>query len=349
MPRRSLIGLDIGSTSVKALELSEARDSLAITGLAVAEIPGPDRITETIREVLSKGKLRARRVVTAVSGPSVVVRYITVPQMKESELPAAIKFELGKYIPYSLEEVYHDYQKLEESSPGKPPAEKKEPERDLRILTVAVRKSIIDEHVKMLEGLGLVPHAVDVDLFALGNAFELRTRTNFPDRPPEVSAVVDIGANKTSVNILRGSFSFFTREIPVGGIEFTEDISRKLGLDKTQAEQIKRAPGTRSGELMEALTISIENLTNEIHLSFDYFENQFDLEVQSIYLSGGGALAPGIEEAFQKTFSKHPLRWDPTEGISVESDRVDPVELRQHSAQLPVAVGLAGRIREEVP
>jgi type IV pilus assembly protein PilM len=162
----------------------------------------------------------------------------------------------------------------------------------------------------------------------------------------KVVALIDIGANKTNINIKRGRVSYFTREIYLAGNDFTDAISKRLGLETHEAELLKRDPGDRIGELMESVSPTLEDLGNEIHLSFDYFENQFDAEVEEVYLSGGGALFPQLEETFTRIFDRKTMLWDPTENFEV-SNRVDTNALRENAPQLAIAVGLASRIRKD--
>jgi type IV pilus assembly protein PilM len=160
-----------------------------------------------------------------------------------------------------------------------------------------------------------------------------------------VTALIDIGANKTNINIVRGSTTYFTREIYLGGDDLSSALAKRLGVETHQAEALKRDPGSHVEDLREAVIPSIEDLGNEIHLSFDYFENQFDQEVEEVYLSGGGSRLALLEEAFEKIFEKRTRTWDPTENLKIKADAVDVDALKDNCSQLAVAVGLASRIR----
>ena len=347
MGARSLLGLDIGSRFVKAVELSESKGSLALTGYGMAEIPTPEATPDVVRDVLAHGGFRSKQTVTAVSGRSVIVRYITHARVPDEELPASMKYEIGKYIPFEPDDCYIDFQKLEEPGGGAPP-EGGAAAGEMRVLLVAVKKEYIDEHVGLLEKLGLRPNIVDVDSFALGNAFEVRSVMNPAAVGDKVVALVDIGANKTNITIMKPASSYyFTREIYVAGNDFTEAIARKIGADSAAAEGVKRAQSDRVEEMKEAVSSLLEDLCHEIHLSFDYFETQFEREVDDIYVSGGGSRLTAIEEVFQRTFAKSPVRWNPTEFIPVQNDRINPAELAESSSQLAIAVGLASRIRKD--
>ena len=343
---RSLIGLDIGTNCVKAVELTQAGSDLVITGYGQSEILSEGSKADAILDVLHSNAFRTRRLATAVSGKSVIVRYLTMIQMSEEDLQNAIKFEADKYIPFDVEEVVLDCQRLEERAEGM--ASGALNENEMRVLLVAVKRTLVDDHVALIQGIGLTPEIIDVDSFALGNAFEVRSLLSpGVEQDDKAVALIDIGANKTNINILRGTTSFFTREIYLGGDDFTTAIAKRLGVEAHQAELLKRDPGENFEQLRQAVMPAIDDLGNEIHLSFDYFENQFDREVDEVYLSGGGSRLPILEEAFEKIFEKRTRSWDPTENLKINSESVDVGKLKANGPQLAVAVGLASRIRKE--
>jgi type IV pilus assembly protein PilM len=335
---RSLIGLDIGSSCVKAVELTQVGSDLVVSAYGQADVLSEGSRADAILDLLHSQPFRTRRVVTAVSGKSVIVRYLTMVQMSDDDLKNAIKFEADKYIHFDVDEVILDCQRLEDAGDTDG--------GEMRVLLVAVKRSLIEDHVALLQGIGLQPTVIDVDSFALGNAFELHglLSPGFED-VGKVTALIDIGANKTNINIIRGPTTYFTREIYLGGDDLTSAIAKRLGAEEHQAEILKRDPGENADELREAVIPSIEDLGNEIHLSFDYFENQFDQEVEEVYLSGGGSRLMLLEDAFEKIFEKRTRTWDPTESLKIKADSVDVDALTENASQLAIAVGLASRIR----
>jgi len=220
-------------------------------------------------------------------------------------------------------------------------------EKELKSMLVAAKKDLIQEHVSLIQDLGLIPVAIDVDAFALGNAFELRNlHSPRLEDDTKITALVDLGASKTNINILKGTISCFSREVYMAGNSLTEAIACEIHMDETEAEELKRNPQGREGEVAGAITPILDDLANEIHLSFDYFENQFDQQVGDIYVSGGSAQAQGLTEAFERIFEREIHFWDPLENIEVLADRVDVEALRMHASQLPIAVGLGSRIHD---
>jgi len=187
--------------------------------------------------------------------------------------------------------------------------------------------------------------AIDVDAFGLGNAFELGEGLSPAiEERDRVVALVDIGANKTCINILKGNVSQFTREVYIGGGDLTAVITRRLGIEPFEAEFLKRAPQDRAAEGAGAGPPLIGDIANEINLSFDFFENQADTEVTDVHLSGGTAMMAGLEEILERIFEKRTRVWNPIEGLKVKSDNVDIDTLNRNAPRLAVAVGLASRI-----
>ena len=342
--QRSLIGLDIGTHCVKAVELTQSGNELVLTAYGQNDIVSEGSKADAIIDLLQGRAFRTRRVVTAVSGKSVIVRYLTMIQMSDEDLKNAIKFEADKYIPFDVDEVVLDAQRLDEGPAGKGGLN----ENEMRVLLVAVKRSLIEDHVQLIQSIGLQPEIIDVDAFALGNAYELRSSLSpGMEDDDRVVALIDAGANKTNINVLRGGSSYFTREIYLGGDDFTSAIIKRLVCEVHQAEMLKRDPGENQEALRDAVLPSIDDLGNEIHLSFDYFENQFDRPVDDVLLSGGGAMLKLVEETFEKIFEKRTRYWDPTENLRIDSGSVDVDALKSNASQLAVAVGLASRIRRD--
>lgn len=335
---KRVLALDIGSSEIKALEVTESGSSISLSGFASTKIGNQNETIYAIKEIIRHAGFRTRRVITSVSGRSVIVRYVSMAQMPEEDLKQAIRFEADKYIPFEVEEVVMDTQILEDSV-----GDSDQPE--MKVLLVAVRKSLIEEHLALLQEAGLQSLVIDVDAFALGNAFEMRALASGGLPPEKVVALIDIGANKTNINILKGPISYFTREVYLAGNDFTEAVSRKFNLDTQEAERLKCEPGDQAPEVEEAILPTLDDLGNEIQLSFDYFENQFDRVVEEVYISGGSARLPGLQRAFEGAFEKSVVFWNPLENLDVKSDRIDVKTLSQYASQLAVTVGLASRVR----
>jgi type IV pilus assembly protein PilM len=243
MALRHLVGLDIGSRYVKAVQISENNGKLSVTNFGFAEILAPRTAADAVLEIFDSRKFKTKRVVASVSGRSVYVRYVVMPQMNDEEIVNAAKYEMGKYIPVEVDEVIHDVQKLGNIEPQGAAGD-----AEMRVLLVAARRSFIDEQVAAIEAAGLTPVILDVDAFALGNAYELGGLIN-PQSivPGRLIALADIGASKTSVHIMDDTGPFFTREIYKGGDDFTGAIAARTGLESHDAEALKRDVSARGG------------------------------------------------------------------------------------------------------
>ncbi len=341
--KKSLVGLDIGSHEIKAIELTEVRDSIRLTGFGAVPVEGEDDIPLALSALFRDSGIKTRRVATAVSGKSVIIRYINMPVMSDDEMKSALRFEADKYIPFEVDEVVLDCVRLGDfgettNSSG---------EKEMKVLLVAVKQTVIDERVQLIQGAGLTPAVIDVDTFALGNAFEFNNMHSPRVEDEErVIGLVDIGAEKTSINIIKNNTSYFSREVYLAGNEFTEAISRRLGMDSVEADELKLNPDDKEETLEECILPTLDDLANEIHLSLDYYENQYDREVDEVFVSGGSSLIPGVQGAFERVFNRRVSFWDPTENLDVKIDRVDPEDLKASAAHLVVATGLAARITD---
>ena len=342
MAVRHLVGLDIGSKFIKALQLTQSSGQYKITEFGIAEVNPQVSVADTVADLFNRKGFKIKRTISSVSGRFVFVRYISMPVMSDEELVNAAKYELGKYIPVEVDEVLHDSQKLEELAP----AEGQEPE--MRVLLVAAKRTFIDEHVAILEGADLQPAIVDVDSFALGNAYELSGSVN-PEAIAQgkLVALVDIGASKTNINIMSDSVSYFTREFYKGGDDLTESISKKLSLEAKDAEILKRNPGGELEKVQECIGSVLDDICHDINISIDYFENQYDKKVEEVYVTGGAAATVGLPETLERTVQKPVTRWNPLQYIELDLSPGSSQELQDNSAQAAIALGLASRVRRD--
>ena len=334
--RKSIVGLDIGASSIKALEITQDKYDYIITAYGQIDIPGEQARHDAISDLFRSGGFHTKRVATAVSGKSVIFRFIDMVKMSDDDLANAIKFEADKYIPFEVDDVQIDVQRLMDVSPEEGGQE------ECKVLLVAAKNSLIEDQSNMLTELGLQPVSIGVDSFAIGNAYELNDLVSPGLNESEHTvALIDIGANKSCINIMRNNITYFAREVPMGGQDLTNAITRRFGLEPFEAEALKRDPQDQLHDVQDAVTQVLDDLGNEINLSFDFFENQFDGEVQEVFLSGGSVLLPFLEESMEKLFEKKTRVWNPIEGLKVKSDNVDIDSLNQSAPQLAVSVGLA--------
>jgi type IV pilus assembly protein PilM len=343
---KSLVGLDLGSQVVKAVEISLEGHEPVLTGFATAEIPPGGDVTDAVGQAMKAGQFRTRNVATSVSGQAVVVRYITMVEMSDAELRQAIRFESDKYLPFDSDEVSLDCQRLKRLPAAS--SENGDGGEQMNVVLAACRNSLVQDQMREIQRHGLSPVAVDVDVFALANAWELCGMNEAEvesDGEERAIALVDIGASETSINVLCGGETCFSREIGIGGSDMTQAAARRMGLELPDAEELKREPEGREAELSRAITPVLEDLVSEISLSLDYVENREGLRVEEVLLSGGGALAPGAIAFIEQATGRPAHTWNPLDGLRVDESRVDLEALEQSATSLAVAIGLASRVR----
>ena len=345
---KSVVGLDIGSSSVKAVELSRRGRSkeFELTHLGVALLPAEaivqgaflnsSAIVEGIREAIEKAKIRTKNVAAAVSGHSVIVKKVSLPVMTRDELDEQIRWEAEQYIPFDVNEVNLDFQILN-SGGG---------EGQMEVLLVAAKKDLVDDYVQVIREAGLVPAAIDVAAFAVENAFE----ANYDVRPDEVVALVNIGAQVVNINIISNGAPAFTRDITTAGNQYTEEIQKALSISFEEAERIKLG-GRRSEssqevvpqEVEQAMRSVTETVIGEISRSLDFFSaTSADSRIERIVLCGGGASVAGLQAAFQQRTGGKVEIMDPLARM-LPSSKFEANYLDEIAPALGVGVGLALR------
>lgn len=349
--KKSVVGLDLGTSVVKAIELTMDGTEPVITGFARAEIPPGAGAQEAIAGCLKAGNFRTKKVVTSVAGQNVVVRYLPMPRMSDQELKQAIRFETDKHLPFDLDEVVLDVQALERvpTSAGGEGDGRGLGANQMMVLLAACKTKAIEERVQLLQAHGLTPIAIDVDLFALANAWEMcgMTPGDEGENNARAIALVDVGSTRTSINVLSNGETCFSREINMGGQEMTAAVARRMGLEPYEAEAMKRNAETHELEVNTAIGPVLEDLVSDLMLSLDYVENHEGVTVEQIMLSGGGILAPGVCNYIEQATGRTTRVWNPLEGLRVDSDRVNVEELEAWASTLVVALGLASRVRSE--
>jgi type IV pilus assembly protein PilM len=344
----SMVGLDIGSSSVKAVEISMKGNGqpFELTHLGVAKLPAEaivqgaflnsGAIAETVREALDDGKIKSKNVAAAVCGHSVIVKKVSLPVMTRDELDEQIRWEAEQYIPFDVNEVNLDFQILE-STGG---------EAQMDVLLVAAKKDLIDDYVQVINEAGLTPATIDVAAFAVENAYE----ANYDVNPEEVVALVNIGAQVVNISIVSGGAPAFTRDITTAGNQYTEEIQKALTISFDEAERIKLGsdPLDSSHEVVpqeveQAMRSVTETVVSEISRSLDFFAaTTADSRIERVLLSGGSSKVSGFEAAFREK-TELPVELLNPLARMVPNSRFDSEMLSDLSPSLGVGVGLAMR------
>jgi type IV pilus assembly protein PilM len=347
--KKSLVGLDIGSSSVKAVEIHlKGRDKgFELRSLGVAPLPSEaivqgaflnsSAIVDAIKEAIDNGRIRGKEVAAAIAGHSVIVKKVSLPQMTREELEEQIQWEAEQYIPFDVNEVNLDFQILDSS----------EGEGQMDVLLVAAKKDLIDDYMQVITEAGLVPGVIDIAAFAVENALEL----NYEMTPDEAIAVVNIGAQTVNINIVQNGVPAFTRDITTGGNQYTEEIQKALSISFEEAERIKIG-GSSAGDPSEdvvpqevetAIRGVNETVIGEITRSIDFFgATSAESRISKVLLSGGGAMISGFAQAFAERSGMDVELLNPLSRM-LPSKGFDPDYLQSVAPTLGVGVGLAMR------
>lgn len=320
------IGLDIGTQSIKSVKLKVNSASVELVAFDIEE--GQLDPIEVLKKI--KHAQNADLVNISFSGSSTVMRYVNFLQMSKSELRQALKFEAGKHIPFSLEEVYLDAEILKEGLP----------DNKMLVLIAALKKESFQRRFKSLEGAGLRPNNVSIDSLALINAFNF----NYPKNEileDKAVCLLNIGSTITNVNILDHTVARLSRDIHSAGANFTKKLMDIFNIDFKAAEELKLNPDPAKADKIRAGVESVlTNLAGEIRSSFDFYESQNNSNVVKIFLSGGGGSLAGFKEMLVNCLGIEVEYWDPFKLVKI-NDKLDSVKLKNLSGQFNVALGLA--------
>ena len=342
---KTVVGLDIGSSAVKAVEVKPAGKGYKVTAFGTEPVP-PDAIVdgaiidagsvaEAIRRVFDGNKaFKAKDVCASLSGNAVIVKKITLPVMTENELAESIYWEAEQYIPFDIQDVNLDYQILD---PGTGPNSR----GSMDVLLVAAKKEKISDYTNVISQAGRTPVIVDVDAFALQNAFEV----NYGLDAGRIVVLLNAGASAININILQGDQSVFTRDISMGGNAYTEAVQKELDLPFDSAEQLKKGvpvDGATFEEAQPVLHAVTENVLLEIQKTFDFFKASASTDhIDRIMLSGGASRVDGFHQMVQERLNTPVEDFDPFRTVTWDAKKLgDPAEISSTAA---VAVGLALR------
>lgn len=341
---KQVIGLDIGASSIKVVQLAQSKKGTELKTFGVlplapevivdGAIMDAEVVVDTIKQAVKEFKAKGKYAAISVAGHSVIVKKIIVADMSRKELEGAIETEAQQYIPFDIEDVNVDFQILESNESLE--------SGEMAILLVAVKKEKVEEHIQLIREASLDPIVVDVDAFALENAYEL----NYELEPDLVVGLVDIGASTMNINILQDGVSSFVRDISIGGDQYTEAIQKEFNVSFDVAERLKR------GQLVEDISqddvLAIVNTVSddiavEIQRSFDFFRaSTMDVAVDKLYLAGGCSLFGGIDRFFEEKLGVQVEIFNPFRNIKVPR-RFDKDYIESIAPQAAVAVGLALR------
>ena len=342
--KTDVVALDIGSNAVKTVQLAPTKKGWKLVKIGMSQLPAEaivdgsiiDSMTviNVVRDLIGQQDIRVKNTVSALTGHSVIIKKVNLPVMTEAELSESIQWEAEQYIPFPITDVNIDFQILGADTEGR---------GQMEVMLVAVKKDVINDYTNVIKEAGLAPVIVDVDSFALENMFEI----NYSIVPNENVAIVNIGATITSINILRSGITIFTRAIPLGGNQFTEEIQKTLSISFRDAETIKlggTVNGIDAGNIPEVIERVSGNVALEVKRSIDFFLGGAPgMFISKIYLSGGCAKTKGLQAIIQDKTAIPVEITNPFINIECSPKKFAPDYIKEVAPYFGVSVGLAIR------
>lgn len=342
--KKNLVGLDIGSSAVKAVELARKGPSLQLLNLGFenlqtdtivdGQIMELNNVSNVIAHIFAEHQIRTTRVAAGVSGHSVIVKNIVLPSMSDEELQESFSWHAEEHIPFDIGDVNLDYELTSKSA------------ESLHVLMAACKSDKINNVKQAIQLAGKQPVIIDIDAFALQNCYEV----NYQPRQGEIVALLNVGAATMNINILNGTRSIFARDASVGGSQYTGLLQKELGISFEQAEAVKRGmslpDGVEAKPIQPIIEAVSETLALEVKKTFDFYRTtaqESEATIQKILLAGGGSKLPGLPEFLAERFDIPVEVFDPFRTIEVDATKFDPDYMREIVPEMAVAVGLALR------
>ncbi|MFH2043915.1 MAG: type IV pilus assembly protein PilM [Pseudomonadota bacterium] len=340
--KNNLVGLDIGSRILKAAEIVETKRGYRLRKFCTIDIPpgliedgtinDSEKIAEYIRKLFKDNKLTENNVAVSIGGFAVIVKKIYVQKMDEDKLQETIQFEAEQYIPFDISDVNLDFQIIGENENNP---------NQMSVFLVAAKKEMVNEYLNLVQIAGLNPCIIDVEAFALQNIFEF----NY-DESSENIALIDIGASKTSLNILKGFSSLFMRDVSLGCGQINQKIVSLAGCTLEEAEQIKfgsQNDKVSTDDLKEIVSSVVSDWCTEIKRALDFFYSTYpDDSITKIILSGGGANIKDFRQLLSMETSAEVELIDPFNKLEL-ADNLDSTYLEKIAPQAAISMGLALR------
>jgi type IV pilus assembly protein PilM len=340
------LGLDIGSSSVKLVHLREGKRGYTLLAWGEAPLPpeavvdnqlmNSSAIVQAIRELVAQQKIKVKDVAIGVRGHSVIIKRISMPVMSQEDLDESIQWEAEQYIPFDVKDVHIDTQILTPQGDAA---------GQMDVLLVAAKKDMINDFTAVCAEAGLTATVVDVDAFAVQNAFE----ANYPQAPGQPVVLINVGAAVTNINIVNNGLATFTRDITVGGNAFTEEIQKQLNISAEEAEALKvgghgETDAVVPQEVERVIQGVADQMGGEIQRSLDFHAATApDVHPVRVYLSGGTARIPALFKVIEQRAGVPVEILNPFKNIEVDNRKFDPAVIMNAAPAAAVAVGLALR------
>jgi type IV pilus assembly protein PilM len=337
--KKTSVGLDIGSGFVKLVQVDHSGDQPEVSRVAMepllpdaiveGEVMDPGLVSDTVRDLVERVGIKGREVITAVGGHDVIIKKIEMDRMKESDAREVIRWEAEQHVPFDIKSVELDFQILNPLDEG----------LQMEVILVAAKKELVDNKIALLADAGLTASVIDVDAFALHNAFE----RNHPEAMEGIVALVNVGHEATNVNILEEGVPILTRDIPFGSRRVREDLQRERGLTAEQAEDV-----VQGRESIDDLTRFVSQSADEVAVGIErasafLMTRQAGEGLGQIFVSGGGSRIPGMTDALAERMNVETHQVNPFERTPVKPDAAVNLNLEEASPMLLLPLGLALR------
>ena len=348
--KNRLIGIDIGSHSIKIVDIDDSKQGMVLKNFGMIELPQDSIVEGSIKEMeivssalknlLKNLKIKNKNVATSISGYSVIVKKITIPKREEVGLEKSIQSEAEQYIPFDINDVNLDFQILPSEKEG---TEEEEKEELMDVLLVAAKKDMVEEYISLLHLTDLNPMVLDIDAFALQNAFEISNHEQ-----SGCHALVNIGAQQLTINVIKDGASIFTRDSSYGGSQITSEIQQKLNISYQEAEMIKL--GTKPLEtekkpiIEEIFSSTVTKWAQEVKRALDFVATTFiDVKVENVLLSGGSSLIKGFSKYLGLETGLKIEMLNPFGNLEIKEKLFDANYLNYHAPMAAISIGLALR------
>ena len=340
---KKVLGLDIGTSSIKLAELDISRRGAQLQAFGfvptppgcinAGEILNPTELSFAIRRLVGEGKTKTKKAGDGMWGNSGIVKKITLPRIEPKMVAEQVRFEAEQYIPFDINEVSLDYHIIDPKGSSEA----------MDLLLIAAQNEVVNQYSLAISGGGLETSVIDVSGFAFANCYE----ANYGRTPGEAVVLINVGAGITNFVVVANGDVIFNRDVPVGGLNYTNEIHKEMGITVPEAESLKLSAVSR-GEVPEEVNAIIsstnEGIADEIRSGYDFFmASSMGITPLKGFVTGGSSAMPGLIEGIGRTLGFSVEVFNPFRRIGYNARRLDPTYLAQISPFVAVAIGLGLR------
>jgi type IV pilus assembly protein PilM len=336
--KKTTVGLDIGSGLIKIAVIDHGKGAPELVKVAITklqpdaivegEVMDPGIVSDAIRAALDNAGVNGKHIVTAVGGRDVMVKKIQTERVKEKQARELMRWEAEQHVP-DVESVELDFQILEESRRAD----------EMNVLLVAAKRVLVDAQMRMLVVAGVTPSIVDVDAFALHNAFEV----NYPEAMKGFVGLVNVGNEVTNVNIMDNGVPILTRDLPLGTRRFSEDLQRQHGMSARDSENMIRGYD-RSQQLDSVLSMRVEEIAMGVERAAAFLSTSRNAaQLRAVYICGGGSRTPGLAEMLGDRLKIKVEHANPLARLNIRAGAMESLTTDEVAPLLMLPIGLALR------